>query len=73
MKPTMVLSTVPDGPVLSLRSCATQNDLVDGLEVVSTLGMLSGMTRDEKVRAMLPTLRVKEGLTIDVAKGNPGH
>lgn len=26
-----------------------QNDLVDGLEVISTLGMLSGMTREEKV------------------------
>lgn len=30
----------------------TQNNLIDGLELISTLGMLSGMTREEKVRSL---------------------
>lgn len=30
----------------------TQNNLVDGLELISTLGMLSGMTRQEKARRL---------------------
>ncbi|CAM9981736.1 unnamed protein product, partial [Sphacelaria rigidula] len=30
-----------------------ENNLVDGLELISTLGMLSGMTREEKVRRVM--------------------